>query len=424
MDTNKPIVKFDMLEKPKKQPWYLTLLAWIIAFPTVWKHHLKVNKVNMKGLKPPYVLLCTHHAFIDFSVTTAAIFPHRANYIVAIDGFIKREGLLRAVGAICKRKFTNDITLVRQIQHGLKVHKNIVAIYPEARYTLCGTNAILPDSLGKLCKMMKLPVVVLNMHGDYLSQPVWNLNQRKVNLVADMTQIVTQAEIDVLNTAEMNDRITKAFEYDEYRFQLETKQKITYKDRAKGLHNVLYLCPHCMTEHEMDSSENKLWCNHCHKTYVMDEYGRLSSTDGDTIFSHIPDWYEFERAHVKNEILSGNYRFEDDVYVDSLPNSDGYIRLGIGHLVHDMSGFKLTGHFDGEEFLLEKEPLTMYSAHIEYDYLGKFGDCLDLSTLDDTYYLYPINRKNVVTKLHFATEEIYKIIYSQKHEASVKTEAR
>ena len=52
----------------------------------------------MENIPTPYLLLCTHHAFIDFKVTTASIYPKRANYIVAIDGFIKREKLLRNVG--------------------------------------------------------------------------------------------------------------------------------------------------------------------------------------------------------------------------------------------------------------------------------------------------------------------------------------
>ena len=60
----------------------------------------------MDGLKPPYLLLCTHHAFIDFKVQTRAIFPHPATYVVALDGFIGKEWLLRNVGGIGKRKFT------------------------------------------------------------------------------------------------------------------------------------------------------------------------------------------------------------------------------------------------------------------------------------------------------------------------------
>ena len=402
------IKRFDFDMKPKKERIFLTPLAFLLSFPAVWKRHLKVNKIDMEGLKPPYILLCTHHAFQDFKVTTAAIFPHRANYIVAIDGFIGREWLLRNVGGIAKRKFTNDTKLVKQIKYSLENLKNIVAIYPEARYSLVGTTAILPDSLGKIIKLFKHPVVVLNMHGNYLSQPVWNLKPRKLNITADMTQIIKKDEIEQLSLDEINDRIQKAFVYDEYKWQFDNKVVIDEPFRAENLHKVLYQCPSCLTEHEMDSKGNKIWCNHCHKIYEMDVYGKLHATEGETEFSHIPDWYEFERSQVRKQIEEGSYQFEDDVIIDSLPNAKGYIRLGDGHLKHDVNGFVLTGTEFDQPLHLIKEPLSLYSLHIEYDYFGK-GDCIDLSTLDDTYYIYPKNRKNVVTKLHFAVEELFKI---------------
>ena len=86
------IKRFDMLRKPVKEKWYLTPIAYALSFSTTLTRGLKINKVNMKGLKPPYLLLCTHHAFIDFKVTTHAIFPHRATYVVAIDGFYVVNG--------------------------------------------------------------------------------------------------------------------------------------------------------------------------------------------------------------------------------------------------------------------------------------------------------------------------------------------
>ncbi len=401
------IERFDFEKLPKKERIYLTPIAYPLSFPSVWRRRLKVTKVNMKGLKPPYILLCTHHAFLDFKVTTAAIFPKRANYIVAIDGFINREWLLRNVGAIGKRKFTNDIKLVKQIKYSLEELKNIVAIYPEARYSLIGTTAILPTSLGKMVKLLKRPVVVLNMHGNYLSQPVWNLNKRKNRLAADMTQIVTQSEIDALTVDEINDRIIDAFQYDEYQWQKDNNIRITYKNRAKNLHKVLYQCPHCLTEHEMASDKDLIWCNHCKKTYQMDVYGQLKALEGTTEFPHIPDWYEFIRTQVRKQIEDGSYRIEDDVMVESLPNSKGFIPLGKGHFVHDLNGFQLTID-TAEPIHLVKEPLSLYALHIEYDYMSK-GDCFDLSTLTDTYYIYPQNLNDVVTKLHFATEELYKI---------------
>src|SRR5690606_973279 len=117
---------------------------------------LKVNKVNMKGLKPPYLLLCTHHAFLDFKVTTHSIFPKRATYVVAVDGFIRREWLLRNVGAIGKRKFTpQDTLLFKQIKYSLDTLKRVTCLYPEACYSVIGTTALLPESLAKLAKVLK-----------------------------------------------------------------------------------------------------------------------------------------------------------------------------------------------------------------------------------------------------------------------------
>jgi ribosomal protein L37AE/L43A len=208
---------------------------------------------------------------------------------------------------------------------------------------------------------------------------------RYVPLKADMTKILDIEQINALSVEAINDKIKTAFEYDEYQWQFDNKVKIGYKHRAKQMHKVLYQCPSCKTEHEMDSNFNKIWCNHCGKTYEMDVYGKLKATKGITEFSHAPDWYEWERENVRKEVVSGHYHFEDEVNVESLPNSKGYIPIGQGTLIHNLKG-----------------------CHIEYDYMKK-GDCIDLSTIHDTYYIYPIHKKDVVTKISLATEEIYKL---------------
>lgn len=83
--------RFDMKRKPIPQRHYLRPLTWLLSYPEVWLRRLKIRRRGMEGIRPPFLLLCTHMAFIDFKVTTAALFPHRANYVVAIDGFIGRE---------------------------------------------------------------------------------------------------------------------------------------------------------------------------------------------------------------------------------------------------------------------------------------------------------------------------------------------
>lgn len=406
-------VRFDMLAYPKKQK--LRPLAWAISYPDIWKHKSKIHKINMEGIKPPYVLLCNHNAFLDFKVTTAAIFPHRANYVVAIDGFTtptkkgfaSREGLLRTVGCICKRKFTNDAILVRQLSRVVKCG-DIAILYPEARYSLCGTNAVLPDSLGKLCKLLKVPVVTLVMHGHHVNSPVWNLADRGVKPIeADMTCLFTADTLAKASADEVNRAINDAFHYDDFAWQRERNIRVSHPKRAEGLHKVLYQCPHCKAEYQMDSQGAQLFCKDCGKRWEMDELGSLSALNGVTEFSHIPDWYEWERSNVRREVEAGTYTFSSPVRVMSLPNAEGYIHIGNGMMTHSMDGFSVKGSGDFGDFFMEKPVSTLYSCHIELNYLGVYGDCVDLNTLEDTWYCYPQRDDYSVTKIALATEELY-----------------
>ena len=407
---SKNFERFDMAKPPVRTKWYLRPLTYLLSAPAVRKHKTKITKTRTEGLKPPYLMLCNHNSFMDFKVLTKAIFPTRANYVIAIDGFIGREKLLRNVGGICKRKFTNDIVLVKQLRRVLK-NGDVAVIYPEARYSLCGTTAILPESLGKLCKVMKVPVVTFICHGNHVTSPFWNLHDRGIKPTeAEMTLLYTPEELEKTGVDEINRKLVEMFQYDDYRWQKERGLRTTYKKRAEGLEKVLYQCPACRTEYRMETEGTKLRCSACGKTWNLSELNELSAESGVTEFSHIPDWYEWERENVKAEVEAGTYSTgELDVHVDSLPNAKGYVRLGNGKMVHDENGFRVWGTDDqGMAFSMEIPAKTQYSVHIEYEYLGKYGDCVDLNTLEDTWYVYPHGKDFAVTKMSLATEEIYK----------------
>ncbi len=405
----KEFERFDMTLPPRRTKWYLRPLTYLLSFPDVLKHRATIRKTGTENLKPPYLLLCNHNAFLDFKVATKAIYPARANYVVAIDGFIGREKLMRNVGCICKRKFTSDILLLRHLMRTLK-HGDIAVIYPEARYSLCGTTAVLPETLGAFCKMMKVPVVTLICHGHHVNAPFWNLHDRGVRPTE--AEFTLQYDAEALQSAtvdEINQKLTKAFEYDDFRWQKERGIRIDYEKRAEGLEKVLYQCPACGKEYQMSSFGTKLCCNSCGKSWTMTPLGELRAEQGKTEFSHIPDWYEWERANVRREIESGTYSSGRlPVRVDTLPNAKKFIRLGEGTMVHDMTGFHVSGtDTDGDAFAMEKSVCSLYSCHIEYNYLGKYGDCVDLNTLSDTWYIYPYDCEFSVTKMALATEELY-----------------
>ncbi len=407
MDSSVP--RFDMKRPPERPRGYLKPLTWLLSAPDVLAHGVKLTKRGMEGVKPPYLLLCNHNAFLDFKVSTIANFPYTPNYVVAIDGFIGREELLRKVGCICKRKFTNDVTLVRHL-HEVVRQGGIPAIYPEARYSLCGTTAVLPRSLGKLCKLLKVPVVVLICHGHHVNSPFWNLHSRGVRPTeAEMSLLFTAEQLRELPPDELNRRLVEAFRYDDFAWQKERGIRTPYSGRAEGLHKVLYQCPHCGKEYRMRSEGTRLFCAACGKSWTMTELGELCADAGETEFSHIPDWYEWERARVRAEVEAGTYSSgELPVTVNSLPNAKKFIPLGEGTMIHDMEGFTVRGVSpDGTPFEMHKPAASLYSCHIEYEYLGKYGDCVDLNTLEDTWYIYPHDCDFSVTKMALATEELF-----------------
>lgn len=396
---------FDRSKIPPKQNLLAMPFIWGLSWFITRKSKLRINKVKMKGLKPPYIVLGTHHAFMDFLVTPLALFPHRANYVSELEGFeYYGEWKYRQIGCLGTRKFVNDLMLIKNIK-AVVDRKGILVLYPEARYCNVGTTALIPDSVGKLVKMLNVPVVTLNMRGNYLQSPIWNLTKRKEAILdATITQIFTREELKETPLEEVNKKIKEFLTYDEYEWQYKTKMAITYEKRAEGLEMPLYKCPKCKSEFTMKTEKSNIYCDECNSKWHLSKYGVL---EGSGVFTKIPDWYEWERKEVIDEINNDKYNLDIRVKIESLPNAVNFINLGEGRLQHNKSGFLLTFKDYGEdkEKTMKFPAKEMISVHTEYDYRGK-GQCITLSTVDNTYFIYPLEEGFNATKIQFATEEL------------------
>ncbi len=415
MDVNYRRVKhYDTAKKPLSQAKLFTWILWAGSKLMMASQPYTIEKINMEGFERPYLLLSNHHYFVDFYLNALATYPNPVNNVATIDGYYRRPFIMEWLGCICKRKFTTDLNLIRSIRYCFNELKSVVSLYPEARYTPIGTTAILPDALGKMVKLCGVPVAVLIHHGNYLHTPFWDHDHpRKVKLHSTLTGLLTAEEVKKLSPEEINEKIREAFRYDEYEWQKKNRICITEPFRAQGLHKVLYQCPHCGTESRMNSKGSELFCEACGKRWEMDELGELHALEGETEFTHIPDWFEWERSQVRRQVRDGSYRFEDEVDVYSLPGTWRFEKLGKAVLTHDMTGFTLKGRYNGEDYCIHRPAQGMYGLHVEYDYVYiKPFDCVDISTENDSFYCYPA-RQNVVTKLSFATEELF-ILYRER----------
>lgn len=418
---------FDRNRIPPKQNPFFVPFIWLLCWACTRKGKLKIHKEQMEGLKPPFLVLGTHQAFMDFCVTPLALFPYRANYISELEGFeYYGEWFYRQLGCLGTRKFVSDLALVRNIRRVVE-RKGIIVIYPEARYANVGTNSEIPISVAKLAKMLDVPLVTINMKGNYLRSPIWNLTVRnEARLDATIKQLFTREEVKSLTLQEIIKGVQKELAFDEYAWQRETKQAITYTNRAEGLHKVLYQCPVCMQEFQMQSEGSRIFCKNCSANWEMTEYGKLKPLNSRTApsemeridFTHIPNWYEWERGQVQKEIDNGRYCLEISVHIESLPNAVNFIDLGNGRLLHNEKGFFLTftDYGEIEEKTLPFPAASMLSIHTEYDYRGK-GQCVTLSTLDNTYFIYPNEPGFNSTKIQFAVEYLHKL-----HTSSMKNQ--
>ncbi len=400
--------RYKTAKYPIRQPLFFVFLIWVLSKLALIGKRYRVEKINMEGLKPPYMVLSNHMHFVDFELLATATFPYRVNNVVSIDGYYRRPFLMEWIGCICTRKYTRDLHLVKSINRVLK-RGDILSMYPEARYSPCGITSYIPDSLGKLIKHNGVPVVAVVHHGNYLHSPFWNFRKkRKVPLYTTLTQVLTAEQIAEMTVEEINAVIKQSLQYDEYRYQKENGILITEPYRAEGLHKVLYQCPHCLAESKMATKGTELLCESCGKRWVLQEDGTLHALEGETEFSHVPDWYLWQRAQVEKQIENGTYHFSDTVDVYSMPRCWKFEHLGAASLTHTAeNGFVLEGMYRGKPYRIQRKPAQMNSLHVEYDYCYiKPFDCVDISTENDSFYCYPA-KENVVTKLAFATEILY-----------------
>lgn len=368
-----------------------------------------IDKHNMEGLKPPFLVLGTHHSFTDFYVTPLCLAPYRANYISELEGFENYgEWIYRQVGCLGTRKFINDQALIKNIRRVIK-RKGIMVIYPEARYANVGTPSELPRSVAKLVRLLKVPVVIVNMQGNYLLSPIWNLKERKsVRLHADVTCVLSADDAKTKSVEEIHQILTEGLDYDEYKYQRDNNMVIADDFRAEGLHMPLYQCISCKTEFKMITKGSTIKCEACGAEYEMDELGTLHKKGSEDSL-YIPDWYDWERQRVNEEIDAGEYLLDTRVRIEALPNSFNFVDCGEGRLVHSEDGFDLTyyNYRTDQMETLHFAPKSTISIHTEYDYRGK-GQCVTLSTMDDTFFIYPLEDGFNATKIQFATEYLAK----------------
>lgn len=394
--------------KPKKPNILFRTLLKLVSMPDLWATKFKCSKELKKYMqKEPCLILMNHSSFIDLEMIVSLVYPKPMNIICTTDGFIGKNWLMKQLGCIPTKKFTSDTQLVRKMINTLKKLNSSILLYPEAGYSIDGTATTLPTNLGKLVKMLKVPVISVISEGAYHRQPLYNdLIKRKVKVNANIKKLFTTEEIETKTETEIQNTIEEVFKFDNWKWQQENNIIIDHPKRAQGLNRFLYKCPHCLAEGNMKGENHTLTCPNCGKIYELTENGLMKSTVGETEISHIPHWYQWERECVRKEILDGIYNISADVEVYMMIDTYRVYSLGDGHLLHNEDGFKLTA-FDGKLECFVPSKLT-YTINADF-FWYQIADVVTINDSKYSYFCFPKDKKDVVAKMRLAAEELYKI---------------
>ena len=380
------------------------------------KFTYETERMELLDKKEPCLILMNHSCFLDLQIAYRILYPRPFNIICTSDGFVGFFGLMgwlmRTIGCVPTQKFVTDLSLVRDMEYCFKELKTSVLMYPEASYSFDGTATALPRKMGVLLKKYKVPVVMIETFGAFSRNPLYNeLQVRKsVPVSAKVRLLYTKEEIQSKTVQELSDGVDGAFSFDHFRWQKEQGLEISEPFRADGLNRILYKCPHCGEEGQMTGKGERLTCNACGKQWSLTPLGELAAKSGETEFSHIPDWYAWQRKKVTEEIESGEYRLDVDVDIAMLVDFKAIYKVGSGHLTHDATGFCLTG-CDGR-LDYRQGPRSCYSLYADY-YWYEIADVICIGNNDRLYYCFP-KGGDVVAKTRLAVEQMYKLDKGKK----------
>lgn len=396
--------------KPLKPNILFRTVLFVLSIFDLWATHFQYKEIGMEklGKDEPCLILMNHSSFIDLKIASTIFYSRPFNIVCTSDGFVGKEWLMRLLGCIPTRKFVSDSALVKDMVYAVKKLDSSILMYPEASYSFDGTATPLPESLGKCVKLLGVPVIMVRTYGAFARDPLYNnLRLRKVNVSADVEYLLSPEDIAKKSPEELNAVLKNSFTFDNFRWQQENRVRIAEKFRADDLNRVLYKCPHCLVEGKMLGKGTVIACQNCEQAYELTEYGHLEALNGEGKFNHIPDWYQWERESVRQELLDGTYGLDIPVNIGVMVNMKRIYKVGEGRLIHSKEGFHLTG-CDGQIDYVQK-PTASYSLYSDY-YWYRIGDVICIGNHEILYYCFPQGDGDVVAKTRLATEELYKLV--------------
>jgi 1-acyl-sn-glycerol-3-phosphate acyltransferase len=261
------------------------------------RYNFKLQPFDYRLAKGPYLIISNHAS--DLDAFFVAMCFKESIYFVANDhifrlGFISRIiSYLASPIPILKSKA--DIQSVRDIR-SLIEQGGSIGIFPEGNRTYNGSTTFITDAFGKLAKHLKVPIVIYNIEGGYLTSPRWGDKDRKGQLFSRFKSIITPEDYDAMTPSELTELVKKELAQESP--DSSHINTIRYKGKriAEHLERILYLCPTCKSYCSIGTTGDKATCKVCGLTFRYTEQGYLTGERLD--FTTVLAWDLWQRHYL------------------------------------------------------------------------------------------------------------------------------
>lgn len=376
----------------------LTWLALRLLLILRIRRHPGLRRQISRG---PLIVVGNHASMLDPYLLTAAVFPRIVCFVASDSHF--RSPILRwiltRVGTIPISQTHADphalVRMVRVLKSG-----GALAIYPEGRRSTDGGSQPLTDSLARLVKKIRCPVVLVHSDGAYLAAPAFcdpRFRPGRVEVRANL--LMTPADIVTRSISEIQASLGAALAGNDYAWQQRQRHRHHYWTwtPARGLDLLCHQCPVCRSPLAMRATRRQLVCSVCSHTVTVDRTGLLHHADSAAV-DLPPDphaWHQWQLRELARQLRQGwagpSVRARLAICVrepDFRPVGAGQVSLGPASLAY-------TGTIDGQTVRLCLPPPAatefnvVLGRYFEYFAEGRTyqftpDDCRAVIWFDDT----------------------------------------
>lgn len=249
----------------------------------------------------PFIMVSNHANFFD-PWMVAHPSPRPVSIMMNEEGFKAppvTRWYLDKIGAFPKRKGGTDVRAMKMALKRLSMGYPLL-IFPEGQTSWDGETQPIYAGIEKLILRSKLPLVLVNLSGNFISRPWWSTNDRKGAVIVSR-KVIPVEKLAEMKVDEIREEITNYIYNNDCKNEKLADVVFKSDTPAKGLNRLLWKCPACSEENKLSFTETSVTCGACDKTITVNPNLTVTPTNS---VNDIHDWVSLQKEAAKIAIES------------------------------------------------------------------------------------------------------------------------